>query len=222
MKIRLVESKKKDVKIEVENPGLLEVPEGKKVYDLPVSHFKKLIDKKGREKIIRGITNLEIWSKNDDPKIASWAKKMKKSLEGYGEKKEKSESLKEKLDGKPVYARLPERALKGFKIGETVIMGKDYPEHWEITDYDDRTDEFILRNYEDEYQEMLGESKRLKEYDESNYNKLERIDKVIYDCSEKLYDLVKYVNLTEKEERKLKEVERTLYNALEIVRGNMY
>lgn len=85
----------KDVNIEVENPGILEVPKDKKVYDLPVSHFKKLIDKKGRKKIIQAISNLQIWNKNDDPKIASWAKKMKKSLEGYGEKKTKNESLKE-------------------------------------------------------------------------------------------------------------------------------
>lgn len=92
MKLILDEGKK-DVKIEVENPGLLEVPEGKKVYDLPVSHFKKLIDEKGRAKIIRAINNLEIWNKNDDPKISKWAENMKKSLEGYGEKKE--ESLKE-------------------------------------------------------------------------------------------------------------------------------
>ena len=92
MKIRLLEAKK-DTKIEVENPGLLEVPEGKKVYDLPVSHFKKLIDKNGRAAVIRAINALQVWNKNDDPKIASWAKKMKKSLEGYGEKKTKNESF---------------------------------------------------------------------------------------------------------------------------------
>ena len=91
MKFKIIKESK-DTKIEVENPSLLEVPEGKKVYDLPVSHFKKLIDKKGREKIIRAITNLQVWNKNDDHKIASWAKKMKKSLEGYGEKKTKNES----------------------------------------------------------------------------------------------------------------------------------
>ena len=69
--------------IQTENPGLLEVPKGKSVMSLPVSHFKNLIDKKGRSAIIRGLTNLEIWNKNDDPKIASWARKMKESLKGY-------------------------------------------------------------------------------------------------------------------------------------------
>jgi len=72
--------------IQVKNEGLLEVPEGKSIIDLPVGHFKRLIDKKGRESIIRGLTNLEVWNKNDDPKISRWAKKMKNSLRGYGEK----------------------------------------------------------------------------------------------------------------------------------------
>lgn len=72
--------------IKPKNEGILEVPKGKKVYDLPVSHFKNLIDRKGREEIIRAITNLEVWNKNDDPKISKWARDMKKSLEGYKEK----------------------------------------------------------------------------------------------------------------------------------------
>ena len=72
--------------IEPKNEGILEVPEGKNVDDLPVSHFKKLIDKKGREAIIRALTNLEVWNKNDNKSLSSWAKGMKKSLDGYGEK----------------------------------------------------------------------------------------------------------------------------------------
>ena len=72
--------------IKTENEGILEVPEGKNVDDLPVSHFKKLIDKNGRAAIIRALTNLEVWNKNDNKSLSAWAKKMKKSLEGYGEK----------------------------------------------------------------------------------------------------------------------------------------
>ena len=74
--------------IKAENPGMLEVPEGKNVQDLPVSHFKGLIDKKGRAPIIRALTNLEVWNKNDNKSLSAWAKKMKKSLEGYGEKED--------------------------------------------------------------------------------------------------------------------------------------
>jgi hypothetical protein len=73
-------------KIKAKNEGILEVPDGKNVDDLPIKHFKSLIDKKGREPIIRALTNLEVWNKNDNKTLSSWAKKMKKSLEGYGEK----------------------------------------------------------------------------------------------------------------------------------------
>lgn len=73
--------------IDVENPGLLEVPEGKSIEDLPVSHFKSLIDKKGRNAIIRGITNLEVWNKNDDPELSKWAKDMKNKIGDYGKEK---------------------------------------------------------------------------------------------------------------------------------------
>lgn len=72
--------------IEAENSGILEVPEGKSVQDLPVSHFKKLIDKKGRVSIIRALTNLEVWNKNDNKKLSNWAKSMKKSIGDYGVK----------------------------------------------------------------------------------------------------------------------------------------
>lgn len=73
--------------IQPKNEGILEVPEGKNVNDLPVKHFKTLIDKKGRAPIIRALTNLEVWNKNDNKSLSAWAKKMKKSLEGYGEAK---------------------------------------------------------------------------------------------------------------------------------------
>ena len=72
--------------IQAKNPGILEVPEDKNVQDLPVKHFKDLIDRKGRASIIRALTNLEVWNKNDNKSLSLWAKKMKKSLEGYGEK----------------------------------------------------------------------------------------------------------------------------------------
>lgn len=83
MKIYIRSSK---ADIEPKNEGILEVPEGKSITDLPVKHFKSLIDKKGRAAIIRALTNLEVWNKNDNKSLSSWAKKMKKSLEGYREK----------------------------------------------------------------------------------------------------------------------------------------
>lgn len=68
----------------VKNPGILEVPEGKSVQDLNLSHFKRLIDKNGHEAIIRALTNLQNWNKNDNPKLSRWAISMKKSIGNYG------------------------------------------------------------------------------------------------------------------------------------------
>ena len=62
-----------DTKIKTKNPGILEVPEDKKFWQLPLSHYEKLVDKKGYTKIIRALTNLEVWNKNDDPKISKKA-----------------------------------------------------------------------------------------------------------------------------------------------------
>lgn len=74
------------VDIEAKHPGILEVPEGKNVEDLPISHFKRLIDKKGRDAIIRALTNLQVWNKNDDKQLSQWAKSMKADLGDYGAK----------------------------------------------------------------------------------------------------------------------------------------
>lgn len=62
-----------DVEIEVKHEGILEVPEGKNVDDLPISHFEKLAKKKGLSKITRALNNLQVWNKNDDPKLSKWA-----------------------------------------------------------------------------------------------------------------------------------------------------
>ena len=78
--------------IEVENPGLLEVPKGKKVDELPLSHFEKLVDKKGYEAVIKGLNNLAVWNKNDDKQLSDWAKD---TMEKLKEKFRKDESLNE-------------------------------------------------------------------------------------------------------------------------------
>ncbi len=62
--------------IEVENPGILEVPEGKNVEDLPIKHFVALADKKGLSTITRALNNLQVWNKNKDPKLSKWAGEM--------------------------------------------------------------------------------------------------------------------------------------------------
>ena len=69
-----------DVEIPVKNPGLLEVPDGKNVEDLPFDHFKKLAQKKGANKIIKGLTNLIVWNKKKNPSLSKWADKMQNRI----------------------------------------------------------------------------------------------------------------------------------------------
>jgi len=71
---------KEKVKIPVEHPGVLEVPEGKNVEDLPYSHFQVLAKKKGFAKISRALNNLHVWNKKRNPKLAAWANKMQDRL----------------------------------------------------------------------------------------------------------------------------------------------
>lgn len=70
----------KHPKISVVHKGLLEVPRGRSVMSLPVSHFKRLIKAKGARKIMAGLTNLQRWNENKNPKLSNWAKRMKAKL----------------------------------------------------------------------------------------------------------------------------------------------
>lgn len=95
-----------DVEIEVKHEGILEVPEGKNVDDLPMSHFEKLAKKKGLGKITKALNNLQVWNKNDDPKLSKWAgdmiDKLNKKL-GKEDKKESLRSIRESLDFEVVH-----------------------------------------------------------------------------------------------------------------------
>lgn len=80
--------------IEVKNKGVLEVPEGKNVDDLPLSHFVKLANKKGLSKITKALNNLQVWNKNDDKKLSKWAGDM---IDKLNKKLKKDESLNKSL-----------------------------------------------------------------------------------------------------------------------------
>ena len=84
--------KEQNVEIEVKHEGILEVPEGKNVDDLPLSHFEKLAKKKGLGKITKALNNLQVWNKNDDPKLSKWAGDM---IDKLNKKLKKDESIKE-------------------------------------------------------------------------------------------------------------------------------
>jgi hypothetical protein len=87
--------REKNVEIDVKHEGILEVPEGKNVNDLPMSHFEKLAKKKGLGKITKALNNLQVWNKNDDPELSKWAGNM---IDKLNKKLKKDESIDSRAD----------------------------------------------------------------------------------------------------------------------------
>lgn len=108
-----------DTKIKAKNPGILEVPEDKKFWQLPLSHYEKLVDKKGYTKIIRALTNLEVWNKNDDPKISKKASDIADKLK----KKYKKEALTRQEVNKYSIDEYSELVPFEFKLKNTTFNG---------------------------------------------------------------------------------------------------
>lgn len=108
-----------DAKIKTKNPGILEVPEDKKFWQLPLSHYEKLVDKKGYTKIIRALTNLEVWNKNDDPKISKKASDIADKLK----KKYKKEALTRQEVNKYSIDEYSELVPFEFKLKNTTFNG---------------------------------------------------------------------------------------------------
>ena len=108
---QIYESKlhEQDVEIEVKHEGVLEVPEGKNVDDLPLSHFEKLAKKKGLGKITKALNNLQVWNKNDDPKLSKWAGDM---IDKLNKKLKKDESIKEYYIGSEYGEYFDEHSLR--------------------------------------------------------------------------------------------------------------
>lgn len=106
-----------DVKIKTKNPGILEVPEGKNFWDLPLKHYKELVDKKGYAKVIRALTNLEVWNKNDDPDISKKASKIADDLKKFYKKESLNEE--DEICEIVVFGALPtikEKVIKPFNF----------------------------------------------------------------------------------------------------------
>jgi len=86
LKRMVVKEQDDQVKIPVKHPGVLEVPEGKDVESLPLSHFQDLIKKKGWGDISKALINLKVWNKERDTKLSSWADNMQEKLAKWVEK----------------------------------------------------------------------------------------------------------------------------------------
>ena len=92
--------------IEVKHEGILEVPEGKNVADLPLSHFVDLANKKGLSKITKALNNLQVWNKNDDKKLSRWAGNM---IDKLNKKLKKDESLKKLNETNAIVIDIPKQ-----------------------------------------------------------------------------------------------------------------
>lgn len=104
------------VEIEVKHEGILEVPEGKKVDQLPMSHFEKLAKKKGLGKITKALNNLQVWNKNDDPELSKWAGNM---IDKLNKKLKKDESVSKR------FVENGRRPKYGYTIADYVEIRKD-------------------------------------------------------------------------------------------------
>jgi len=89
--------KKPKVKIEVEHPGALEIPEDKNFWEMPLKHYKKLVRKNGWNEVSKQLNNLVIWNKNKHPDIAKKAKDIREKLAKWVEsvREKNPEALKE-------------------------------------------------------------------------------------------------------------------------------
>lgn len=70
---KLTIKESQDVEIEVQNKGVLEVPEGKSVDELPIKHFVAIADKKGLDTVTKALNNLQVWNKNKNKALSKWA-----------------------------------------------------------------------------------------------------------------------------------------------------
>jgi hypothetical protein len=77
------------VKIKVKKPGVLDVPEGKNVDDLPYSHFLSVAKRKGFVAVIRALNNLNVWNRKKNPTLSNWADKMQDRISKAKEASEK-------------------------------------------------------------------------------------------------------------------------------------
>lgn len=114
--------------IEAKNSGILEVPAGQNVNDLPQSHFEKLVDKIGYEKVIRALTNLEVWNKDKNKALSTWASDMadklkKKFRPESNEKEDKIKKAKKELDD--LYYQMARAGAAGIKPPQSMFDRKN-------------------------------------------------------------------------------------------------
>lgn len=150
MKLKFTKSGKqlteKDTEIEVKNPGILEVPEGKKVDELPQSHFEKLAKNKGLGKITKALNNLQVWNKNDDPELSKWAGNM---IDKLNKKLKKDESIHSHLN-----ESTSEYCVGVFRKTNGDVEPDFYDEIFNFNNYQDAWEEALKWNLKGYYVEI--------------------------------------------------------------------
>ena len=72
--------RKPKVRIPVRHEGVLKIPKGKKFWQMPMSHYDKLVGAKGYASISRALTNLEVFNRKKDPTVAARASRIADQL----------------------------------------------------------------------------------------------------------------------------------------------
>lgn len=166
--------------IEAKNPGVLEVPAGKNVNDLPQSHFENLVNKIGYEKVIRALTNLEVWNKDKNKALSTWASNM-------------ADKLKKKFrPDRPESAQKNED--KEFTIKSITPFGKTKIAAWDAVDANAAVKEFLDANpvYRDNKKgTIIAESTQKNEAAFKVGDKVTVIDRdmMTYDANGEIYSI---------------------------------
>lgn len=113
---------KSRVKIPVVNPGILGVPEGGFLETTP-KHYISLAQEKGYTPVIRALTNLKVWNKSKNPRVASHADKMIKALQSeYSKRHVHDSNTEECMEAEFVLDVVNE--CKGIKNRKNRIVGE--------------------------------------------------------------------------------------------------
>jgi hypothetical protein len=122
--------------IKATHPGILDLPDGKHFWQVPISHYVNLAKKKGKGAIMRALTNLERWNKNKEPEIAKKARALIDRLKankqyaaiGATECVEAGRLIEMKKLGARVFAEGGDifDAIKDIPVGEDDIALQSY------------------------------------------------------------------------------------------------
>jgi len=80
MLLSMISEQKRKPRIEIKHPEILDIPEGKKFWQMPLKHFIALAKKNGYAPVARALTNIEVWNRKKHPEIAAKAKNIRERL----------------------------------------------------------------------------------------------------------------------------------------------